>query len=122
MTMVGIGLAVVLIFGLVVVISIYFRLWLRAFVTGARIGLPSLVFMSLRKVRPRVIVEAKIMAVQAGLTEISTNDLEAHYLAGGNVSQVIRALIAAHRARIELVWDTAAALISLAETFWMQSE
>jgi len=107
---VGVGLAVVLTFGLVVVISLYFRLWLRAFVTRARIGLPALVFMSLRKVKPTAIVEAKIMAVQAGLTEISTNALEAHYLSGGDVKRVILALIAAHRARIELHWDIAAAI------------
>ena len=73
--MVGIGLAVLLIFGLVVVIGIYFRLWLRAFVTRARIGLPTPVFMSLRKVKARVIVDAKIIAVQAGLTGIPTNAL-----------------------------------------------
>ena len=100
--------------GLIVLLVIilggkYFKLWLRAFVTRARIGLMTLVFMSLRKVNPNVIVDSKIMAVQAGLT-ISTQAMEAHYLAGGNVRRVVQALIAAHRAQIDLDWDTAAAI------------
>ncbi|MFG0296246.1 MAG: flotillin-like protein FloA, partial [Maioricimonas sp. JB045] len=85
-------------------------LWLRAFVTRARISPLTLVFMSLRKVNPNVIVDAKISAVQAAIPEISTAALEAHYLAGGNVQRVTRALIAASRARIDLDWDTAAAI------------
>lgn len=88
----------------------YFKLWLRAFVTRARIGPFSLVFMSLRRVNPTAIVDAKIMAVQAGLKEVTTEGLEAHYLAGGNIRNVIRAMIAAHRARIPLDWNTAAAI------------
>ncbi len=88
----------------------YFKLWLRAFVTRARIGPLSLVFMSLRKVNPVIIVDTKIMAVQAGLTDITTEALEAHYLAGGNVRRVVQSLIAAHRAKIDLNWDTAAAI------------
>ncbi len=88
----------------------YFNLWLRGFVTRAKIGPFNLVFMSLRKVNPQVIVDAKIMAVQAGLTDVSTQGLEAHFLAGGNVRRVVQALIAAHRARIDLNWDTAAAI------------
>jgi uncharacterized protein YqfA (UPF0365 family) len=88
----------------------FFKLWLRAFVTRARISPFTLVFMSLRKVNPNVIVDAKIMAVQAGLPDISTGALEAHYLAGGNVRRVIQALVAANRARIELNWNTASAI------------
>jgi uncharacterized protein YqfA (UPF0365 family) len=88
----------------------YFNLWLQAFVTRARVSLPSLVAMSFRKVNARVIVETKIMAVQAGLEQISTQALEAHYLAGGNIRRVIQALIVAHRAKINLDWDTAAAI------------
>ena len=88
----------------------YFNLWLRAFVTRARIGPLTLVFMSLRKVNPNVIVDSKIMAVQAGLTDITTEAMEAHYLAGGNVRRCVQSLIAAHRANIELDWDTAAAI------------
>lgn len=110
LTIVGIVVAAIIAIGLIVLISNYFGLWLRAFVTRARIGLPSLAFMSLRRVDPRSIVEAKVMAVQAGLTDISTRDMESHLLAGGRVRKVVRALIAAHRARISLDWNTAAAI------------
>lgn len=88
----------------------YFKLWLRSYVTKARIGMISLVLMSLRKVNPHVIVDARVMAVQAGLTDVTTQALEAHFLAGGNIRRVVQALIAAHRAKIELNWDTAAAI------------
>lgn len=88
----------------------YFKLWLRSYVTKAKIGMISLVFMSLRKVNPHVIVDARVMAVQAGLTDVSTQALEAHFLAGGNIRRVVQALIAAHRAKIGLNWDTAAAI------------
>ncbi len=71
--------------------------------------------MSFRQVNARTIVQAKIMAVQAGIgtervTGITTRRLEAHYLAGGNVPNVIRAIIAAHRADIDLDFDRAAAI------------
>jgi uncharacterized protein YqfA (UPF0365 family) len=71
--------------------------------------------MSMRQVNARVIVQSKIMAMQAGVgndraTGITTRRLEAHYLAGGNVPHVIRALIAAHRADIDLDFDRAAAI------------
>jgi uncharacterized protein YqfA (UPF0365 family) len=107
-----VGTVMLVLFGLVflVLFGRYFKLWLRGFVTRAGIGPHTLVFMSLRKVNPNVIVEAKITAVQAGLPFISTAALEAHYLAGGNVRNVVRALIAAQRARIELDWDTATAI------------
>lgn len=88
----------------------YFNLWLRAYVTRAGISPFSLILMSLRKVNPHTIVEAKISAVQAGLDAISTHALGAHLLAGGNVTKVVRSLIAAHRARIALDWDTASAI------------
>ncbi len=88
----------------------YGGLWLRALVSRARIGLPSLVSMTLRRVNPRKIVDARVMAVQAGLDGIYRQELESHQLAGGRVTNVVRALIAAHRARIDLDWDTAAAI------------
>ena len=99
-----VGLAVLFMF------ARYFKLWLRGFVSRARIGPFALMGMSLRKVNPQVVAETKIMAVQAGLTDITTNAIEAHYLAGGNIRRVVQALIAAHRARIDLNWDTAAAI------------
>lgn len=104
----GIAGMIVLVFGFLFLR--YFKLWLRSFVTRAKIGPLQLIFMSLRKVNPHVIVDARIMAVQAGLTDVSTTGLEAHFLAGGNVRRVVQSLIAAHRAKIELNWDTAAAI------------
>lgn len=91
----------------------YFGLWIQSKMTHAGIGFLNLVMMSIRKVNPTVIVRSKIMAVQAGLTHaypITTRALEAHYLAGGNVPNVIKALIAAHKARIPLDWQTAQAI------------
>ena len=93
----------------------YGKLWLQAFVSNAHVSLLSLIGMSLRQVHARTIVEAKIMAMQAGVgtdphTGITTRRLEAHYLAGGNVPRVIHALIAAHRADIDLDFDRAAAI------------
>lgn len=96
--------------GVLYVISRYFSLWLQAYVTGTRISLISLVMMTLRKVNPHLIVRCRVMAVQAGLTSFSTRDIEAQYLAGGNVLRVTTALIAAHRANIPLDWNTAAAI------------
>ena len=93
-----------------VMFLMFFNLWLRAFVTRAQISLMKLMFMKLRKVNPQIIVDAKIMAVQAGLTDVTNQGLEAHFLAGGNVRRCVQALIAAHRAKIDLNWDTAAAI------------
>lgn len=93
-----------------VIFSRYIGLWIRSFTSGAKIGPLNLVVMSLRKVNPQVIVDAKIMAVQAGLDVITTREMEAHYLAGGNVQRLVRALIAAHRADIPLDWETGAAI------------
>jgi uncharacterized protein YqfA (UPF0365 family) len=85
-------------------------LWVQALVSGARVGLFNIVFMRFRKVPPKLIVESKIMAVKAGLDDISSDDLESHYLAGGNVSRVIQALIAADKAKIELTFNRSAAI------------
>ncbi|QDT30146.1 flotillin-like protein FloA [Gimesia panareensis] len=88
-------------------------LWIQCKLTNAKIGFFNLLMMTLRKVNPTIIVRSKIMAIQAGITksyDISTRDLEAHYLAGGNVPNVIRALIAAQRAKIDLDWQSAQAI------------
>jgi uncharacterized protein YqfA (UPF0365 family) len=85
------------------IIANFFRLWIQSVTTGAGIGILDLLGMKFRKVDARVIVRSKIMAVQAGLGEetgITSKTLEAHYLAGGNVPLVIRALIAALKAKI----------------------
>ena len=91
----------------------YASLWLQCKMTRVRISLINLIVMRLRKVNPVVIVRSMIMAVQSGLTQhspITRDKLEAHYLAGGNVPNVIRALIAAQRADIDLDWQTAQAI------------
>jgi uncharacterized protein YqfA (UPF0365 family) len=100
---------------LLVVMMIYGNLWLRAFMSNADVRLASLIGMGFRKVSPRVIVDAKVMARQAGLDisrrdGVSTSRLEAHYLAGGNVMGVIHAIVAAQRAGIDLDFDRAAAI------------
>ena len=91
----------------------YFNLWIQAKMTEANVGILELVGMSFRKVNPNIIVRSKIMAYQAGLSDregITTKSLEAHYLAGGNVPNVVRALIAANRADIPLTYKRAAAI------------
>jgi len=103
-------IAVVVLGGLILVLSRYLSLWLQAYVSGTRIGLLALVLMSLRNVDPALVVRTRVMAVQAGLTDVSTNAVEAQLLAGGDVQRVTLALIAANRAGIELDWDTAAAI------------
>jgi uncharacterized protein YqfA (UPF0365 family) len=84
-------------------------LWVQALVSGAHVGLFNIVFMRFRKVPPKLIVTSKIMAVKAGL-DFSTDSLESHFLAGGNVSRVVQALIAADKANIELEFNRAAAI------------
>ena len=84
-------------------------LWIQALISGAHVGLLNIVFMRFRKVPPKLVVESKIMAVKAGL-EIATDDLESHYLAGGNVLRVVQALIAADKATIPLPFKRAAAI------------
>ena len=107
---IGVGFGALVAIIVLAVFAAYFKLWLRAYVTKAKIGPFSLLFMSLRKVNPTAIVDAKIMAVQAGLREVTTERLEAHYLTGGNIRNVVRALIITHRAKIQLDWNTASAI------------
>ena len=108
------GTIVLIVVGFIVFIFIciflyFFKVWIRALASGARVSIGSLIGMKLRKVSPLIIVDARIMAVKAGL-DVSTNDLETHYLAGGNVNKVVQALIAADKANIELVFKRAAAI------------
>jgi uncharacterized protein YqfA (UPF0365 family) len=114
---VGLLIVVATIMFLLIVLTFfanYFRLWIQSFLTGAGIGIVDLIGMTLRKVSAAVIVRGKIMAVQAGLgkdEEMTSKDLEAHYLAGGNVPLVIRALIAARKAKtIQLTFREATAI------------
>ena len=111
------GILIVLAIGALIVFGVfarYFRLWIQSVTTGAGITIFDLLGMTFRKVNPSIITRCKIMAVQAGLDEstgLTSKSLEAHYLAGGNVAQVIRALIAANKAKtIALSYHEATAI------------
>jgi uncharacterized protein YqfA (UPF0365 family) len=111
------GIVVLIIFGLVLAVILwnYAAVWVWAYFSRANISMLSLIGMSFRRVDARVIVQGKIMAVQAGIGSekeggVTTKRLEAHYLAGGSVPNVIKAIIAAHRADIDLDFDRAAAI------------
>lgn len=93
----------------------YGKLWIQAIMSRADVSLMSLIRMHFTKVDPSVIVQGKVMAAQAGMsidreTGISTRRLESHYLANGNVKNVIHAIIAAQRASIPLDFDQASAI------------
>ena len=110
----GIGTIVLIVLGLFVLIVVilllrFLNLYIRALFSRAEIGYMDLIGMSLRKVNSGLIVHSKIRLVQAGLP-ITTRELEAHYLAGGNVAAVTSAIIAADRAGIDLVFNVAAAI------------
>lgn len=87
----------------------YFNLWLQAMLSKARVGYLQLIGMKFRKVDPKTIVLSRIRAAKAGL-EVKTEQMETHYLAGGNVPRVVTAMIAADRAKIELPWKEACAI------------
>ncbi len=114
----GIFIAVavlILLLGLIIiaVFAHYFRFWIQSKTTRAGITILDLIGMTFRKVSPSVIVRSKIMAVQAGIGDrdgVTSRGLEAHYLAGGNVPLVIRALIAARKAKLELDFKLATAI------------
>ena len=98
----------------IIVISLFFRfvpvgLWVTAYFSGVKVNIGTLVGMRLRRVAPQDIIRPLIKATKAGL-DIDINELEAHYLAGGDINQVIDALIAAQRANIDLVFKQAAAI------------
>jgi uncharacterized protein YqfA (UPF0365 family) len=110
----GIGTYILYIVGVIVllIIVLYFvplGLWFQALVSGVRISLIQLIFMRWRKVPPSVIVRAMIEGTKAGL-KLIRNDLEAHYLAGGHVEQVVHALVSAEKANIDLQFNMATAI------------
>lgn len=115
-TIVGLVIAL-LVFGVLMIFLLifarYFGLWIQSQLTRANISFFNLLGMTFRKVNVRAIVRSKIMATQAGLVDpdLTVEALEAHYLAGGNVQQVIRALIAAKKAKtISLTFREATAI------------
>ncbi|MCF6286588.1 MAG: flotillin-like FloA family protein [Candidatus Hydrogenedentes bacterium] len=94
--------------GFVVSVNL-FSLWLQCLLSGAHIDLARLIVMRLKKVRPATIVEARITAAKAGLN-LSVDELEALYLAGGDVQRVVSAVIAANKAEIPLSVEQATAM------------
>jgi len=110
--MVGIALLVIVIlvaFVFLLLFLKFFRLWLQAKLSRADVKFSELIGMWLRKVDIRTIVLSKITGIQAGL-KLTTRDLESHFLAGGRVPNVVRALVAANRANIDLSLQTATAI------------
>lgn len=115
LALLAIGFLVLFFFFMLVLVARDLGLWIQAMTSQARVGIFSLIAMRFRQVNPRTIVNAKIMATQAGLdisepNGITTKRLEAHYLAGGDVQRVINAIIAAQRAGIDLDFDRASAI------------
>ena len=99
---------------LFIVVAVFFTfvpvaLWISALAAGVRVSIFTLIGMRLRRVIPSRIVNPLIKAHKAGLP-VTINQLESHYLAGGNVDRVVNALIAAHRANIELTFERCAAI------------
>jgi uncharacterized protein YqfA (UPF0365 family) len=104
------GLLAIFLLVFLVIVLRYANLWVRSITTNAGIGPFDMFAMSLRKVNPATILDAKIMLVQARIEAVSTRDLEAHLLAGGRVQKVVTALISANRAGIELDFRTASGI------------
>lgn len=94
---------------LVILFLTYMKIWVRAWMSGAYIGLFNLLGMWLRKIPATLVVDARIRAIRAGLP-LTTEQLEAHFLAGGDIIKVVQALIAADKANIELSFQRAAAI------------
>lgn len=92
------------------IVAKYISLWFRAFVSGTPISIFNIIGMSLRKIPPKLVVDARICAFKAGLKDISVNDLETHFLAGGRLNDVVKAMIAADKANIALDWRQATAI------------
>jgi uncharacterized protein YqfA (UPF0365 family) len=104
-----VGIIVLIVFILMFFYLVPLGLWVTAIFSGARVGLGTLIGMRLRKVNPSDIVRPYISAVKADLS-LRVGQMEAHYLAGGNVGRVVQALISADRANIELPWQRATAI------------
>jgi uncharacterized protein YqfA (UPF0365 family) len=104
-----IGFVALVVLVVFVLLSQFIGLYVRATVSGARVGFTDLLGMRLRKVNALAIVNARIQASRAGLS-ISTPEMESHVLAGGDVQRVIAAMIAANKANIDLTWQTATAI------------
>ena len=95
---------------LLTIIGKFISLWFQAFVSGTPISLFNIIGMSLRKIPPGLIVNARITTYKAGLKDIEVADLETHFLAGGNIPGVVAAMIASDKANIPLGWREATAI------------
>ena len=104
-----IGIIILILVVVFLILAKFIGLWIRARVSNAPIGLLNLVAMWIRKVPTSLIVDSRITAAKAGLN-FTTDQLEAHYLAGGHVADVVLALIAANKAGIPLTFDRACAI------------
>jgi len=102
-----VGIIILLVLGLIMIN--FFGLWIQARAAGAPVSLANLVLMRFRKVHPGIIVNCRITAAKAGLN-YTTDQLEAHYLAGGDIVNVVLALVAAEKAGISLPFDRACAI------------
>ncbi len=106
----GLGLLILLVAGLALLLYLVpVPLWIAAWASGAYVGLFTLIAMRLRRVPPSTMITARISSVKAGI-DVSLNDLEAHFLAGGNVVRVVNAMISADKANIPLPFKRAAAI------------
>ena len=106
---VGLVILLVIVVAFLAMFGPLFGLWIQALSANAKVGIFQLIGMRLRKVNPGNIVIARIQAIRAGI-DLSTEQLETHFLAGGRPMNVVRALIAANRADIELGWKLATAI------------
>ncbi|QDV07693.1 SigmaW regulon antibacterial [Planctomycetes bacterium Poly30] len=104
---IGLVFLVLFLLAFLVLFLKYAKLYIQAVLSGADVGLFDMLAMSLRKVNPTIIVAGRINLVQARINGISSNDLEAHYLAGGNVPRVVAAIISANKAGLDLDFKTA---------------
>jgi len=103
---------ILIVVGIAIFILLYLvpiPLWIAAWASGAYVGLFTLVGMRLRRIPPNTVITARIAAVKAGL-DLSVNDLESHFLAGGNVVRLVNAMISADKANIPLPFKRAAAI------------
>ncbi len=103
------GVALIIIVLAVLFTFVPVMLWISAIAAGVRVSIFTLIGMRLRRVAPSRVINPLIKASKAGLN-VTTNQLESHYLAGGNVDRVVNALIAAHRANIDLTFERCAAI------------
>ncbi len=109
LVVIALAIAAILVISLVGIFFYFLGVWVRALMSGARVSIWSLVGMKLRRIPPALVVDARIRLIKAGLN-LATDALEAHYMAGGDIINVVNALIAADKANIDLTFQRAAAI------------